>query len=865
MDIEKVIQDLNRRFAAPLPEYYHRRIIFWHDEDKEFEDKLDEIQLDNAKLIALNGRNTFMIKKLLSHDDLINNYLVYNPLSFDKPDDDWLIDIKLYSEEFRADLISMWMNEMGLVSSIAMRKQVKHYRKFFNAQIRRAKIVAQGKIPTSPAQLHMAVMAAICDINEAQPSQIIQKVFCAGLDSDNNPVYQKFITFGAQDAFWAMGHQGTGYYAKDGNIKQLAVHLLLTASTRTISPEHLTNLEKFLSLSHQAYCYDFVSDWLRNKDNQQLYEIARYVEEEVNLLKKFNQLTLEDLVNTECFPCIHEIILTKLMTEINNQIINVDNITKIVEKRRTCVWYEEFVNFYEGILQVANMQKFFKEHSAGFHTAQAHEIWKNYTEDYYKMDCYYRQFQLYFQKSLETSNILLDDLFKHVADKIEGLYSHWFLGELGNNWSNVCADELKNYGKILEIPQQEDFYRFRIKNANSRVFVIISDAMRYEVAATLAEELQRENQSKVKLENMQSIFPSITKFGMAALLPHTNLSVEIKNNILNVLADGQSTASINRDKVLKTTNPASIALQYKNIIGMKRAERSALIKGMKVVYIYHDTIDEASHTSDTAVFTACEKAISELKNIVRIIVNEFGGTNILITADHGFLYTYSPLTENNKVDKTSFNSMDVEYGRRYAIMQKGASPDYLMPVKFLEGKTEFEGFTPRENIRIKMNGGVLNFVHGGISLQEMVIPVIDYHHLRNDSMEYKRNKQKYDTKPVTIKLLSANRKISNMIFSLNFYQKDTVGTNREATTYQIYFTDSNGKQISDIQKIIADKTTDNDAERIFRCTFNLKPLQYNNTENYYLVIADEQGIQLPQHEEFQIDIAFAVEEFDFFS
>lgn len=389
--------------------------------------------------------------------------------------------------------------------------------------------------------------------------------------------------------------------------------------------------------------------------------------------------------------------------------------------------------------------------------------------------------------------------------------------------------------------------------------------MRYEVAATLAEELQRENQSKVKLENMQSIFPSITKFGMAALLPHTNLSVEIKNNILNVLADGQSTASINRDKVLKTTNPASIALQYKNIIGMKRAERSALIKGMKVVYIYHDTIDEASHTSDTAVFTACEKAISELKNIVRIIVNEFGGTNILITADHGFLYTYSPLTENNKVDKTSFNSMDVEYGRRYAIMQKGASPDYLMPVKFLEGKTEFEGFTPRENIRIKMNGGVLNFVHGGISLQEMVIPVIDYHHLRNDSMEYKRNKQKYDTKPVTIKLLSANRKISNMIFSLNFYQKDTVGTNREATTYQIYFTDSNGKQISDIQKIIADKTTDNDAERIFRCTFNLKPLQYNNTENYYLVIADEQGIQLPQHEEFQIDIAFAVEEFDFFS
>ena len=41
----KVIQDLNRRFAAPLPESYQRRIIFWHDEDKEFEDKLDEMGL----------------------------------------------------------------------------------------------------------------------------------------------------------------------------------------------------------------------------------------------------------------------------------------------------------------------------------------------------------------------------------------------------------------------------------------------------------------------------------------------------------------------------------------------------------------------------------------------------------------------------------------------------------------------------------------------------------------------------------------------------------------------------------------------------------------------------------------------------
>ena len=526
------------------------------------------------------------------------------------------------------------------------------------------------------------------------------------------------------------------------------------------------------------------------------------------------------------------------------------------------------------------MQAFYKMHSAGFHTVEPKKVWGEYTSTYYIMDTYYRQFHRSYSESLKTYHSELSDLFASVMEKVEGLYSNWFLGQLGNNWSDACADNLREYGRILEVPQQTDFYRSKISSSDSRVYVIISDAMRYEVAVALAEQLRRETQSKVEVSSMQGIFPTITKFGMAALLPHKELTVEVRNDILTVLADGQSTVSAYRDKVLKSEDPASVALKYNDIIAMKRAERSALVKGMDVVYIYHDTIDEASHTSDTAVFTACDKTISELKNLVRMIVNEFGGTNILITADHGFLYTYSPLTEDDKVGKNEFfdvgreNIHDlkkqsaklcVEYGRRYAIMQKGAQPNYLLPVKFLGGNTEFDGFAPRESIRIKMNGGGMNFVHGGISLQEMVVPVIEYHYLRNDSMEYKRNKQKYDTKPVTVNLLSANRKISNMIFSLNFYQKDAVSENREAATYQVYFTDENGKQISDVQKLIADKTNENGAERTFRCQFNLKSLKYSNTATYYLVIADEQGLQIPQREPFQIDIAFVGDEFDFFS
>ena len=866
MDLGTINQDLNRRFAAPLPEFYTRRVIFWYDEDREFEDKIDELELSDAKIVKLTGFNTFEVKKLLSHDDTASNYLVYRPYGIGKDDNNWLINIELYSEEFRADLGSIWMDEMGLSASPILRKQVRQYKRFFAAKDRRAKVSALAKNISTAPQFHLAVMAAICGIKDTRPNSIIRAVMKEGLDIETNAVYQSIVSYGAQNPFWVMVAQATGY--KDGdevNLGKLAVHMLLTAATRTMRGEYLMGLDSFISVPHQSYCYDFFSEWLRSEDAAQLYRVARYVEEEARLTQRFAKLSVSDLADTECFPCINEIILTQLMTEISNQIIQVDAITAVVEKRRTMAWYDEVSCYYDGIMQMVNMQSFFHDHSAGFHTVEPQKIWKEYTDDYYRMDTFYRQFHMCYSRCLKASNMQLDDLFKQVVDKVEGLYSVWFLGGLGNNWTTAASDELETLGRIDSIPTQENFYSRLVKNADNKVYVIVSDALRYEVAAGIASLLRQETQSKVELYSQMGIFPTITPFGMAALLPHRQLTVQERpNGSLTVLADGMSTEMPNRDKVLKAANANSVSLQYKNIIGMKRADRQALVKGMDIVYIHHDHIDEAAHTSDSSVFPACEETTQEIMNLTRIIVNEFGGTRILITADHGFLYTYSPLSEDNKIGKDSWGGNDVEYGRRYAILREGATPEYLMPVKFIGEPAGYEAYAPRENIRIKMNGGGLNFVHGGISLQEMVVPVIDYHFLRTATKGYQRNKSSIDTKPVTINLLSANHKISNMIFSLSFYQKEAVGANRTAATYLLYFTDASGKAVSDTVKIIADKTSGNAQDRSFRCSFNLKSLKFDNKDSYYLIIADETGLQMPVREEFQIDIAFAVDEFNFF-
>ena len=848
MDTEKIVEELNRRFAEPLPEFYKRRVIVWHDAEQEFFDKITEISLANAKIAILTGKNNFTIKKLICADDVSSNYLLYSPLTYESLEDNWLLDIEFYSEKFSADIISMWLEEMKLPQTADFRKAVKLHKKFMQSKERRNKISMQKKLPSSAEEIELAVMAALCGVNDATPTKIIKSVLC------ENKILQDFTNYEVEKEFWRIVKDFTGY--KGNDIGKLATHIFLTALTRTVDKSFFFGqLEKFISPEHQDYCYNFLSDWISEK-NIALKKIAECVESQTKLHQRLVNLTVDELVEIEIFPCVNEIILAKLMKAIKDNVADSTAIKTAVEKRRAFAWYDDFKVFFEGLFQVANVLEFDKNHSEGFHKIKPQEIWQEYITDLYKMDSYYRLFHKSYAESLQSYHENLSDIFSDVKDIVENLYVNKFLEEVGLQWSNAVEEQLQTHGRILDLPLQTDFYKSYVKKAESKIYVIVSDALRYEVAAELATELRRETQCKIKLNAVQGIFPTITKFGMAALLPHENLFVKFKNEKLSVLADGESTDSTNRDKILKSANTKSVALKYKDIINLQRAERGALVKGMEVVYIYHDKIDEVGH-GDGAIFSACAEAVKEIKNIVRIITNEFGGTNILITADHGFLYTYNPLTEIDKVGKISAGENEVEISRRYAITKKDTVSEYLMPVKFLDGEEKFFAFTPRGSIRIKVKSSAGNFVHGGVSLQEIVVPVIEYHFLRNDSKEYLNNKEKYDKKFVTINLLSSSRKISNVTFSLDFYQKEAVQDNFSPATYQAYFADSAGKKISNIVCIIADKIEKDITARTFRVRFNLKMLEYKSTEIYYLVIADDKG-QIVSREKFKIEIAMNV-------
>lgn len=855
MSIESIQFTLRERFAAPLPEFYQRRIIFWQDEDREFEAMLDELYIPDVTIIKLTGTNNFAVKKMLLHDDLTGNYLIYNSFSYADPKDNWLLDIEKFSEEYRSDLISTRMNELNIEASPAMRKTVKLYAKFFDSKERIERLKRIGREYHTPLQLHIDIMAVLAGLNGGSAQDVFIAVLSAGQDEENNAVLSNIKKFGNIDAFWQLARKYTGYIHEDGKTLNLfSAHVLLTALAQTMNPSVLKGLERFISDSNKAYCYSIVHEWRNREDNGALWELCRSVEQELHLASRFEKQDIETLLTADIFPSIHEVILSRFFSEIADHVVKTELMLKTAENRRTSGWIERFNNYYDCLYYIAKIQSFYQENAAGFHIVEPKAIWKLYTEKAYEMDSFYRHFHYVFGCTLKNSNVLLEDKLKHAADYVEGLYQNWFIKELTGCWTKAISDNLAALGYVSEIGKQRDFYSHYVKplaGKNSRAFVIISDALRYEVAAELCDTITRTTKGTAKLDAVQAGFPSITKFGMAALLPGRKLSV---NDGMDVLVDEMPTRSTDeRGKILCAANMNSVAVQYTDVLNMKRAERRELVSGKEVVYIYHNTIDAIGDKVPTEkkVFEACEDAMQELSNILRIVINDMQGTDIFITADHGFLYTYSPLTEGDKLGKDAISGKVYEIGRRYVLAEPSAAAEYLVPVQ-LDGEivgTPVKGYTPFDSTRIRISGGGENYVHGGISLQELVVPVISFKNLRSTSKKY------VEVSNAELKLLSESRKVSNLLFSLDFYQRQPVGEKIQPCTYYIYMTDDEGVVISDRQTVIADRTSINASERVFRVRLNLKAGAYDKNKIYRLVIANDTDVL--EEAEFHIDIAFA--------
>lgn len=379
-------------------------------------------------------------------------------------------------------------------------------------------------------------------------------------------------------------------------------------------------------------------------------------------------------------------------------------------------------------------------------------------------------------------------------------------------------------------PQSRFFNKYvetNYLNKSKKVCVIISDAFRYEAGEEMVSRIRQEDRYEAKLNHALSSLPSYTQLGMASLLPQSKeYPLRLADSKGTVLMGELSTQGTdNRDKVLKTIHgERASAIQAKELLEMNQTNSRELLKANDVLYIYHNRIDHAGDKmqSEGEAFEATEKTFDDLIKLIKKLANA-NANNLVITADHGFIY------QNSALDDSDYSAKDVEgeivYNDRRFVLGKNLSAGKSFKIFTAEqlGVTgDVHAVIPKGIQRMRLSGSGSRFVHGGASLQETIIPVI--------SINKKRSS---DITMVEVEVLrSGSSVITSGQIAVTLYQVEAVTDKIQPRKLRLGIYTESGKLISDSHTVDVDLTSENAREREMKLRFllNQEADSVNNQE-----------------------------------
>jgi len=338
--------------------------------------------------------------------------------------------------------------------------------------------------------------------------------------------------------------------------------------------------------------------------------------------------------------------------------------------------------------------------------------------------------------------------------------------------------------------------------------------------------IEKEEGYTAELEPMLSTLPSYTQLGMAALLPHQKLTILEDGN---VQVDGQSSTGLdNRSKILSgAVEKGGIALRADDLLSMNRDKYREATKGQPVIYVYHNQIDHVGddRDSEVRVFDVVETTFAEILDLMKKLYDSYF-SNILITSDHGFIYQNQPLDESEFAIKDA-EGEEIYTRKRRFVIGKGLKPNNSMKgFKASElGLTgEFQVMIPKSISRLRVQGSGSRYVHGGASLQEVIIPLIKVNKKRKD-----------DITLVEIEIITSSSSIiTSGQISVAFYQTEPVSGKVLSRQLRVGIYAQDGTPLSDIHSLTFDLTSENPREREVRKQFVLsrKADEVNNQTVY---------------------------------
>lgn len=753
------------------------RIVFWYDEARQWEKAYETFAGEGVKKLLVAG--TEFGAKVAIHRAPESRFLVYFPSARPLDADNWLLDFLLQGHEYKADRASLALQEIGL--PYELRPVVEAHVGFFESAKRVESLRGLLVADEEPASLRRKLMAVAS--GAAAPD--IDAVLLAFLarskevsDADFvDPVQATFGGMGLEVPFWREVSVAFSYASEAPTLRDFVRTLFRAANP----------LDRGVSLS--AHAQVFLQHW---KDSQALNSAyrrwAEVMERELNLPNQLDALEdMRALGTCDAFPAVERFILHRLCMALENDNLPLPELLARIQQRSSSFWFGDHRHGYAALEQAATLRQLLA--GAELQVESIATGVQRYTLTWHRIDRAYRKFHFHARSYGQVA------LLERIAERVEKTYIANFALPLADRWGDQVA-KLTTWSGDSTVVKQTDFYCLYVRpfvEKQQKVCVIISDALRYEIAAELMERLLSENRWKASLEPMLGVLPSYTQLGMAALLPGNVRTLDAKKRTVSI--DGRESAGTEaRNEILATTvGSRAGAMKAETFMELNTAtEARALIRDHEVVYIYHNVIDDTGDKLATEAQTteAVEAAMEGLLKLLKKLFSA-NASQVLLTADHGFLFQQTEVAEAEDLPLPAAAEWSFPH-RRFAL---GRGVDAKAGIKVFDAASlglagDWVAAFPLGLGRFPLKGAGKRFVHGGLSLQEVVIPVMKIHKSRID-----------DTEKVELDLLRAPTKITTGRVSLTIYQDRPTATKVLGRTLRVGIFTTEGKAISELKTL----------------------------------------------------------------
>lgn len=844
----KIQESLSALFAD-------QRFVFWHDVESQFASDIAELCSSDVNLVRLDETPALEIKMAVEADSSQGKWLFYSNQAQVSTEHDWLLDIRMRSGEFFADTTSLLHAELGL-TALSLRDHLKLRAKYLGAKDRLARFKKMVVPEDMEADIDRKIIAAIVRADPPSIAGIMLKLVTSleqngSVDLDGeSKAWAELCNFGMQPSFWTMAQQEFGYAETTASLRDLLFRLFVTDFERSIRVNLPASLQHLVlpDVVKAANATVFLSQWRSNIAYFSSYNaISTVVADELQLSLAISHLHAEDLVDAMGFAEIEKAIVKDLRDRIESGAgSSFEAIRGIFVVRRDGHWANSKMAAnsdltrslsccYTALEAAADLFSLQAKYCEGFSFALASDAAQLYQAELFRFDQCYR----YFNHAADQVELAGWQLLHSLRKKVEESYTGWFIPQLALSWGKVIEGDqgLLQDWTLPGIVKQVDFYAREVKplldnTSVKRVFVIISDALRYEAAEELCRDIVNRNRFKATLSSMLSVLPSYTSLGMAALLPHKTMAYK-DNAYLSVMVDGMPTSStLERNAVLSKHD--GVAINWEDLIALGKEKAFEHVRAASVVYVYHDRIDLLGDkaASERKTFEAVEDTLKELNDLLHFILNSLKASTVLVTADHGFMYQESALdiadksTLDIKVDGVLKSKKRYVLGKNLGATDK-AWYGSTQTTAGTDAGASLDFWIPKGATRFHFAGGA-RFVHGSAMPQEVIVPLLTVKVSESD---------KARITSINIAPLLVSQKIVNNTQRFEFIQTEPTSDKVLARSVDVYLCDGN-VLISNKQTVTFDSSSSSMEDWKKSILLTVLSGSYDPKKDFYLVMFD---------------------------